>query len=58
MWLLILLAFKYYGYKETWRIWNVPTASPQFIDFRLIPGSAESGVHRPDDFPYPYLCRR
>lgn len=42
MWLLILFSFKYYGYEETWRIWKVPTQMPPFLDFRLIPGSAES----------------
>ena len=42
MWLLLLLSFRWYGYEETWRLWKVPTASPIFMDFRLIPGSAES----------------
>ncbi len=40
--LAILLAFKIYGYDETWRLWRVPVEHPQFSDFRLIPGSAES----------------
>src|SRR5215204_2268646 len=40
--LVILLLFKVYGYDETWRLWRVPVQHPQFADFRLIPGSAES----------------
>jgi hypothetical protein len=42
IWSLILLSFKFYGYDETWRLWRVPVVQPQFVDFRLIPGSAES----------------
>ena len=40
--LAILLAFKVYGYDSTWKLWRVPVMHPQFADFRLIPGSAES----------------
>lgn len=40
--LVILLLFKVYGYDETWKLWRVPVQPPQFADFRLIPGSAES----------------
>jgi len=40
--LVILLLFKVYGYDETWKLWRVPVEHPQFADFRLIPGSAES----------------
>lgn len=40
--LVILLFFKAYGYDETWKLWRVPVQHPQFADFRLIPGSAES----------------
>lgn len=40
--LAILLSFKVYGYEETWKLWRVPVLLPQFSDFRLIPGSAES----------------
>jgi len=40
--LVILLLFKVYGYDETWKLWRVPVQHPQFADFRLIPGSAES----------------
>ncbi len=42
MWLLILIGFKTVGYRETWQLWNVPAADVPFLDFRLIPGSAES----------------
>ena len=42
MWLLILVLFKTYGYQKTWELWRVPSFLPVFLDFRLIPGSAES----------------
>jgi len=42
MWLAIIGLFKTHGYKETWRLWGVPAQDPYFLDFRLIPGSAES----------------
>jgi hypothetical protein len=42
IWVVILLLFKLYGYDETWKLWHVPVEYPQFSDFRLIPGSAES----------------
>jgi len=42
VWLFMLISFKYYGYEETWQLWKVPTIMPPFLDFRLIPGSAES----------------
>ncbi len=69
MWLFILISFKYYGYKETWQLWKVPTMLPAFLDFRLIPGSAESfrrgfepTVTNPEDptgriFNYPAFWR-
>src|SRR5512139_1752969 len=41
-WVLILLLFKTTGVNLTWRFWNVPTSNVSFLDFRLIPGSAES----------------
>lgn len=40
--LVLLLLFTFYGYDETWKLWRVPVQHPQFADFRLIPGSAES----------------
>jgi len=42
IWLAILVLFKSYGYEQTWQLWSVPTEMPPFLDFRLIPGSAES----------------
>src|SRR3989304_3787190 len=42
IWLSIFLLFKNYGYTQTWELWKVPTESPPFSDFRLIPGSAET----------------
>ena len=42
IWLLIIALFKTYGYEKTWQLWKVPTEMPPFLDFRLIPGSAES----------------
>jgi hypothetical protein len=45
LWLLILVLFKEIGYGRTWHLWKVPTMEPIFLDFRLIPGSAESYLH-------------
>ena len=42
MWGLLLVLFRVHGYEATWRLWRVPVLRPQFSDFRLIPGSAES----------------
>ena len=42
IWGMLLLLFRVYGYEETWKIWRVLVEEPQFSDFRLIPGSAES----------------
>ncbi|HSM71637.1 MAG TPA: hypothetical protein VK851_08850 [Anaerolineales bacterium] len=42
MWALLGILFSSYGYEETWQLWGVPTHSPMFRDFQLIPGSAES----------------
>lgn len=42
MWLVIIILFITYGYEETWQLWKVPTEMPPFLDFRHIPGSAES----------------
>jgi hypothetical protein len=69
IWLFILLLFKSYGYTQTWGLWKVPTESPAFSDFRLIPGSAETfrmgiepSVRNPGDphkrkFNYPTFWR-
>jgi hypothetical protein len=42
MWLLIIVFFKIHGYRQTWELWGIKTESMAFMDFRLIPGSAES----------------
>lgn len=42
LWAVILFLFRSYGYSKTWKLWRVPVLYPQFSDFRLIPGSAES----------------
>lgn len=69
IWLSILLLFKGYGYTQTWELWKIPTESPLFSDFRLIPGSAETfrmgiepSVRNPGDphkrkFNYPTFWR-
>ena len=69
IWLCIFLLFKNYGYTQTWELWKVPTESPPFSDFRLIPGSAETfrmgiepSVRNPGDphnrkFNYPTFWR-
>jgi hypothetical protein len=69
VWLFMLISFKYYGYEKTWQLWKVPTIMPAFLDFRLIPGSAESfrrgfepTVKNPEDptgriFNYPAFWR-
>jgi hypothetical protein len=45
MWLLIFVLFRAIGYEKTWHLWKVPTWKVTFMDFRLIPGSAESFTH-------------
>ena len=45
IWLLVLILLRTLGYHETWGIWKVPSWLPPFLDFRLIPGSAESFAH-------------
>ena len=42
MWLLMIVLFKSYGYNSTWRLWKLDPQKMPFMDFRLIPGSAES----------------
>lgn len=41
-WLLVIFLLRTRGYHETWDLWKVPSWTPPFLDFRLIPGSAES----------------
>jgi len=40
IWVGIISLFITIGYEETWKIWNIPTQMPPFMDFRLIPGTA------------------
>jgi hypothetical protein len=42
IWTVLGVLFSTYGYAATWQLWSVPTRTPPFVDFRLIPGSAES----------------
>lgn len=42
IWLLIGYSFLNYGYIKTWKLWHIPALLPPFLDFRLIPGSAET----------------
>ncbi|HEX2991846.1 MAG TPA: hypothetical protein VHO49_14275 [Anaerolineales bacterium] len=42
IWMVILILFNALGYNNTWQLWNVDPQSLPFMDFRLIPGSAES----------------
>ena len=42
MWGILGILFGTYGYGKTWELWNVPVEKQVFLDFRLIPGSAES----------------
>ena len=42
IWTVILNLFHALGYNNTWRLWNVDPQRLPFMDFRLIPGSAES----------------
>jgi hypothetical protein len=67
--IVVVVLFKIYGYDRTWELWRVPVEHPQFLDFRLIPGSAESfrrgyepTQENPDDpvkriFNYPVFWR-
>ena len=69
IWAFLFVSFQKNGYEETWRVWNVPTEKPPFLDFRLIPGSAESfrmgfepSIQNPGDptgriFNYPAFWR-
>jgi hypothetical protein len=45
MWLFILVSYQVRGYGPTWGIWHIPSWRLPFLDFRLIPGSAESFAH-------------
>lgn len=69
MWLVMIVLFRTYGYNDTWRLWHIDPQGMPFMDFRLIPGSAESfrngfepSVENPSDpngriFNYPAFWR-
>ena len=42
IWLFLFVSFKNNGYNKTWQLWGVQTEDLVFMDFRLIPSSAES----------------
>ena len=39
---LIGLCMYFYGYENTWRLWNIPVFKSPFLDIQLITGTAES----------------
>ncbi len=39
---IIGLLFVLYGYENTWRLWNIPTFMPPFLDMQLITHTVES----------------
>ena len=69
MWLFLLMLFITLGQGNTWHLWKIPMWKMCFMDFRLIPGSAESfrhgfepSVKNPYDpnlriFNYPFFWR-
>lgn len=40
--LLFLVSFAFYGYENTWRLWNVPTIMPHFADIRSLTHGAQA----------------
>lgn len=40
--ILMCLSFRFYGYVNTWHLWNLPANPLPFLDLRLITGGAES----------------
>lgn len=38
----LLLLFAFYGYNQTWQLWNIPVMSPVFADLRVITHGADS----------------
>lgn len=60
IWGVILWSFSVNGYVQTWSFWKIPAETPLFLDFRLIPGSAEtfrSGIDPVISNPYDPLER-
>lgn len=39
---IIGLCMYFYGYENTWRLWNIPVFKSPFLDIQLITGTAES----------------
>ena len=39
---IIGLCMYFYGYVNTWVLWNIPVHMPPFLDIQLITGTAES----------------
>jgi hypothetical protein len=39
---LIGLCMYFYGYENTWRLWNIPVYESPFLDIQLITGTTES----------------
>ena len=39
---LFFTLIHFYGYMNTWHLWNIPAYKPPFLDLRLITGGAES----------------
>ncbi len=42
VWGMIILSIRYLGHLETWNLWHIPANKRLFLDFRLIPGAAET----------------
>ncbi|MBL8077179.1 MAG: hypothetical protein JNM55_04390 [Anaerolineales bacterium] len=42
VWIYIIWSLNTSGYFEAWRLWCIPSETPAFIDFRLIPSGAET----------------
>ncbi len=40
--LFLCLMFLFHGYEPAWELWNIPTLTPHFADFRVITYGAES----------------
>jgi len=40
--IFLLLLFAFYGYNQTWQLWNIPVMSPAFADLRVITHGADA----------------
>ena len=55
IWGAVIWSFISNGYVQTWEVWHISTMLPPFLDFRLIPGAAEtfrSGINPAVFNPY------